>query len=262
MAIPRHWVAARYAARGALGRARSFKLVAEEYDRGRPTYPATAVRWLLGRRPVDVVDLGAGTGKLTVPMLAQAHRVRAVEPLAEMRAVLSRRLPELEVVAATAERTGLQAASADAVVAGAAFHWFDRARALPEIARLLRPTGTLGLLANGLDASVPWVGELQQILGDGHLAPSDGWPAHDQLLTWFDVVDEQGFEHTHLVDLSRLLDLAMSRSTLASSSAAERRRTLEQIAALWHDDPDLRGSEQVELPYVTRVLRAVRRRRR
>lgn len=146
-------------------RARSFGSVAEQYERGRPSYPRSALRWLLGEMPRDVVDLGAGTGKLTSALVAAGHRVVAVEPVAEMRTILLERVPEATVVPATAEDTGLPETSADAVVAGAAFHWFDRQRTFPEIARILRPHGTLGLLGNGFDASVPWVRRFGEILG-------------------------------------------------------------------------------------------------
>ncbi len=97
-------------------RGRSFGLVAEEYDRGRPDYPVSAIRWLLGEQSLNVVDLGAGTGKLTAALVAAGHRVVAVEPVAEMRAILAERVPGTRVVAATAESTGLDASSADAVV--------------------------------------------------------------------------------------------------------------------------------------------------
>ncbi len=136
-------------------RARSFALVAEEYERGRPGYPAAAIRWLLGDRPLVVADLGAGTGKLSAAVVGEGHRVIAVEPLAEMRTVLEDRVPQADVRAGTAERTGLPDASVDAVVAGAAFHWFDRSRAFPEIARILPPRASSACSPMDLTARRP-----------------------------------------------------------------------------------------------------------
>jgi SAM-dependent methyltransferase len=243
-------------------RARSFGLVAEEYERGRPTYPMAAISWLLGDEPVDVVDLGAGTGKLTSALVAAGHRVVAVEPVEEMRAILSEQVPEAQaVVAATAESTGLPAGSADAVVAGAAFHWFDRARAFPEIARILRPVGTLGLLSNGFAGSVSWVRRLQELLGGPRPGRPGHWPDEEELLCWFEETDERQFELDHWVDRDRLLDLAVSRSNVAVLAPAERQTLLGQISALWDEEPGLRGRERVKLAYLTRVRRARRPRR-
>lgn len=241
-----------------LRRARSFAGVAAEYDRGRPGYAPDAIAWLLGDEPLDVVDLGAGTGKLTAAVRAAGHRVTAVEPLPEMAAILSARLPEVVVVAARAEDTGLAAASADAVVAGSAFHWFDRARAFPEIARVLRPQGTIGLLGNRLDDTDPLAARVRAALGDGQRLGRRGhWPDADEFAIWFTDVDaEQSFPFVHRIDRLRLLDLAVSRSDLAVLEPDERRRTLDRLAAFWDNDPELAGRESVDLPYVTVVRRA------
>ncbi len=237
-------------------RARAFALVAEEYERGRPTYPATAVRWLLGPEPLDVVDLGAGTGKLTAALVAEGHRVLAVEPLAEMRAVLTAQVPGAEVIAGTAEQTGLADASVDAVVAGAAFRWFDRPRAFAEIRRIQRAPGTLGLLGNGFDTSSHWVAELRQILGGSRLDRAGHWPAEDELLALFETVDEREFPHEQTVDRDRLLDLALSRSSIALLDGGEREAILGRIAELWDHDPELRGRDSATLRYLTRVRRS------
>jgi SAM-dependent methyltransferase len=237
-------------------RARSFGLVAEEYERGRPSYPVSAIQWLVGEPPVDVVDLGAGTGKLTATLVAAGHRVVAVEPVAEMRVILIGQVPEARVVAATAESTGLDASSADAVVAGAAFHWFDRARVFPEIARILRAPGTLGLLGNGFDPSAGWAQRLRAILGGSRLGRPGHWPEAEELRQWFTDVDERQLPHDEWVDRERLLDLALSRSSVATLPPDERRALLDRISELWDDEPELRGRESVRLPYLTRVRRS------
>ncbi|WP_228811820.1 class I SAM-dependent methyltransferase [Nocardia otitidiscaviarum] len=124
-------------------RANSFGTAAESYDAHRPDYPIDAVRWAL--EPVSgrnrVLDIGAGTGKLTGVLLTAGAQVTAVEPDAEMRAVLARRYPEVPTMASAAESIPLHDASVDAVLAGQAFHWFDQARAFPEFAP---PAATYG----------------------------------------------------------------------------------------------------------------------
>jgi SAM-dependent methyltransferase len=236
-------------------RAEVFGLYAEEYERARPGYPGVAVRWLLGTQPLDVVDLGAGTGKLTTALVAEGHRVVAVEPLPEMRAVLGDRVPSAQVIAGTAEWTGLPERSTDAVVAGAAFHWFDRSRAIPEITRILRPPGILGLLGNGFDTSRPWAARLREILGGSRLGRPGYWPNETELLERFNEVDEREFPHGQDVDRDQLLDLALSRSSVAMLQPVEREARLGQIVELWEGDPELRGRASATLRYLTRVRR-------
>ncbi|MDH5334239.1 MAG: class I SAM-dependent methyltransferase, partial [Thermoleophilia bacterium] len=130
------------------GRATSFAEVADAYERGRPGYPGEAVAWLVGEPPRDVVDLGAGTGKLTRSLVAAGHRVTAVEPLPEMLERLRVAAPEAAAVPGTAEAIPLPDASADVVVSAQAFHWFDHDAALPESVRVLRPGGWLALVWN------------------------------------------------------------------------------------------------------------------
>jgi SAM-dependent methyltransferase len=236
-------------------RARAFGLVAAEYDRGRPGYAAEAISWLLGDEPLDVVDLGAGTGKLSEALLAAGHRVTAVEPLAEMRTILQDRVPEAQALDGTAEETGLPDACADAVVAGSAFHWFDRARAFPEITRILRAPGVLGLLGNGFDSSAQWVARLREILGGPRLGRPGHWPGDEELLQYFDSVQEREFPHEQTVDRDLLRDLALSRSRIATLEAVEQEELLTRVDALWVNEPELHGRERARLGYVTRVRR-------
>jgi ubiquinone/menaquinone biosynthesis C-methylase UbiE len=120
--------------------ATGFARSAEAYERGRPGYPPEAILYLLGRLPhgATVLDLAAGTGKLTRPLLAHGLRVVAVEPVAEMRAALP---AESQALEGTAEAIPLEHESVDGVTVGQAFHWFDADAALAEIARVLRPGG-------------------------------------------------------------------------------------------------------------------------
>ena len=138
-------------------RAGSFGSVAEVYERARPGYPEDAVRWLAGSEPCDVVDLGAGTGKLTRSLVALGHRVTAVEPLPEMLAQLRSAVPGATAVTGTAESMPLADGAADVVTVAQAFHWFDHAAALREIARVLRPGGRIALVWNTRDDTEEWV---------------------------------------------------------------------------------------------------------
>jgi ubiquinone/menaquinone biosynthesis C-methylase UbiE len=151
-------------------RARSFGQVADTYDRGRPGWPGEAIGGLLGPEPLDVLELGAGTGKLTAALLAAGHRVTALEPSAGMREVLAARVrgaPTVTVLAGRAEEIPLADESFDAVVAGSAFHWFDRGPALDEIGRALRPPGVFGLLGNRYDTSIDWQRRLRKLSSAG-----------------------------------------------------------------------------------------------
>jgi SAM-dependent methyltransferase len=239
-------------------RARSFATVAAEYERGRPEYPRAAIEWLLGTTPLDVLDLGAGTGKLTAGLLDAGHRVIAVEPLTEMREILAARLPQTRVLAGTAEQLPLADASVDAVVVGAAFHWFEQELALAEIARVLRPPGILGLLGNGFDISISWVARVREILGPPAIERPGHWPSEELLHERFAEVDEREFPHVQHIDRQGLRDLASSRSALAVMSDTERQGVLESLDRLWEQEPELARRREAELPWRTRVRRCRR----
>jgi SAM-dependent methyltransferase len=131
--------------------AQQFTSVAGAYERGRPEYPPAAIGALsaeLGLRPgAPLLDLAAGTGKLSRALLARGFEVIAVEPLESLRAVLSERIGSARVREGIAEEIPLPDASVDAVTIGDAFHWFDHSRALPEIRRVLRPGGGLSIMS-------------------------------------------------------------------------------------------------------------------
>lgn len=136
-----------------------------DYEAGRPGYPAEAVEWLadaLGLRPGRrVLDLAAGTGKLTRALLPTGAEVIAVEPVAEMRA----RLPaDAQALDGTAQAIPLPDGSADSVTVAQALHWFADDEALTEIHRVLASGGRLGLIWNAMDESVPWVGAVQEVV--------------------------------------------------------------------------------------------------
>ncbi|MDX6549762.1 MAG: hypothetical protein QOJ31_446 [Gaiellales bacterium] len=149
-------------------RARSFGAVADVYRLARPGYPPAAVEWALEHAPGrDVLDLAAGTGKLTEAILATGAHVIAVEPLDGMRRELAKAAPDATVLDGTAERIPIGDGSVDAVLVGQAFHWFDQPRALDEMARVLRPGGVVGLLWNLREDGADWEQRLSQILDAG-----------------------------------------------------------------------------------------------
>ncbi len=237
-------------------RARSFGAVADAYQRGRPGYSAATIAWLLGPEPLDVLDLGAGTGKLTAALLAAGHRVTALEPLAEMRRVLTETLPAATAIDGRAEVLPLADRSFDAVVAGAAFHWFDREPALDEIGRVLRPPGVLGLLGNRFDTSVDWQRRLNRIGGTKGIWRAGLWPSHEELRERFaEVADAPDFPQSIEIDRAALDDYLASTSQVATMGDAERAEFFARIDALWSSDPDLAGRETTAMRWRTTVRR-------
>ncbi len=230
----------------------SFGKVADAYERGRPEYPEEAVRWLAGDAPGEVVDLGAGTGKLTRGLVALGHRVTAVEPLAEMRAELVAALPGVPALAGSAESIPLSAASADVVTCGQAFHWFDHGVALPEIARVLRAGGRLALVWNSRDDRDPWMARLSAIIGNETVQETDVFPVL-QSSGLFGPVEISEFAFEQVLDRDGLLDLVLSRSYCAKLPPADREPILEAVGALYDETA---GPGGVRLAYVTQCFRA------
>ena len=234
----------------------SFGSVADAYDRARPTYPAQAAAWLAGLDPASgarILELGAGTGKLTAELVAQGHRVLATDPLEEMLRHLVHRLPATPAAVGTAERIPLRARSVDVVIGAQCFHWWDVHRALPEVARVLRPGGHLALTWNLRDERVPWVRRLGSLIGTQE---QQNDPTHALLSSnLFGFVETTTFRFWQPLDRTRLRDLVLSRSNIATRSEPERERVLRKVDALYDDFG--RGAEGMLLPYVTHCYRAV-----
>lgn len=232
---------------------RSFGPVADAYERARPSYPEDAVTWMTGTGRSVVLELGAGTGKLTQVLHAAGHEVLATEPLPEMISHLAERLPVQHVVA-DAEHIPLRSRSVDLVVCGQSFHWFDHDLALPEIARVLRPGGVLALAWNTYDVGIPWVRRLKRLLVPG---AEDGDAAAYPLMAtpYFGFVESRHFRFWQTHTAATLADLTRSVSHVATMSEHDRAGVLAEVDALYADYG--RGRDGMQLPWVTRCYRAV-----
>ena len=230
---------------------RSFGSVADAYDRARPSYPREAAAWLVGDQPTTVLELGAGTGKLTEVLIGLGHDVHATDPDEQMLERLRERLPDVPTSVASAEDIPAPDASYDVVVVAQAFHWFDQDRAFPEIARVLKPGGRLAVTWNLRDERIPWVRKLGVLLGaqDSHHT--------DQALVstaHFGFVEETVFRHWQVVDRNSIQELALSRSNVAVLDDEARAARLAEIVAFYDDYG--RGMDGMQLPYETRCFRA------
>jgi len=235
----------------------SFDGVADVYERSRPGYAPEAVTWISQRLPLGrVLDLAAGTGKLTRQLVPYALEVVAVEPGDEMRRVLQEVVPGVEALFGTAEAIPLPDESVDVVTVAQAFHWFDADRAVAEIARVLRPGGGLGLIWNTFDTSVPWIDALRALVdGHRHGEPQYGharW--RDAFVTTrrFEPLEEHTFGLVQELETEELVDRIGSTSYIATLAEPEREKLFDEIRALVADLPrPLRLAYRTDT-YVTR----------
>jgi SAM-dependent methyltransferase len=234
-------------------RAASFEGVAGIYERARPGYPAEAVEWLVGdaRR---VLDLAAGTGKLTRGLAAHGRELVAVDPSEAMLAELRHAVPGAEALVGTAEAIPLPDASVDAVTVAQAFHWFDYRPALREIGRVLRPGGVLAMVWNARDEREPWVRRLSEIVGVERVDDAD-LRAEVARSGLYGPLEQAAFAHEQRVDRRTLVELVSSRSYCATREPEERARVLETVGRVF--DEFATGGEVV-LPYVVDAFRARR----
>jgi SAM-dependent methyltransferase len=219
--------------------ARSFDRASAEYERGRPGYAEAALDAVGLPDDAIVLDLAAGTGKLTRQLVSRFARVLAVEPLAGMRGVLERVVPEAEVLAGTATAIPLEKGSVDGVFVGQAFHWFGTDEAVREIARVLRPRGVLAILFNHADGELepPLPQPVRDTLDE--LAAARPPQRSSQSGLWrapfpgpFEPFTEASFPNPVEHDRERMLARFASWSSVASLPDGERTRLLDELAAL------------------------------
>lgn len=234
--------------------ASSFGRAAGEYDRARPGYPDAAVDWMLPAGTRTVLDLGAGTGKFTRSLVARGLDVIAVEPDDVMRSTLAAALPTVRAIPGTGESIPLPDSSVDVVTVAQAWHWMDAPRAAVEIARVLRPGGTLALVWNIRDESVDWAGRLSDIMGSSDAErfirgaikiPPPFGPTETLEVDWQNGIDAES-----------LVELVASRSYIITASPADRAAILDAVRELATSDPALVGRAGFALPYRTHAFRA------
>ncbi|HEV2126711.1 MAG TPA: class I SAM-dependent methyltransferase [Chloroflexota bacterium] len=239
------------------------------YEQGRPSYPADAIACLvevLGiTAAIRVLDVGAGTGKLTQLLRPTAAQLVAVEPVAQMRNTFAQLLPDVWLAGGVAEALPLRDQSVDVIVAGTCFHWFDGPVALREIHRVLRPGGRLGLIWNARDLSVDWVRRLVDLVGTymrgdpPRYEGSGAWRAPFETTTLFTPLEERHFPFAHEGDKQMVLKRVRSTSFIGALPADERERALTQVEQLLDSHPDTQGRQTVSLPYVSDVYWCTRR---
>ncbi|MEU8926373.1 methyltransferase domain-containing protein [Kitasatospora sp. NPDC048545] len=233
-------------------RARSFGVAAAAYQAGRPGYPQALIGSAVPRQARRVLDLGAGTGKLTRLLVEAGLDVVAVEPDEGMRAQLAAAVPGAAVRAGSAERIPLADGSVDAVVVAQAWHWFDPAAAVPEIARVLAPGGTLALVWNVRDETEPWAAELGALM---HRSARQRIDTEPVLPAPFGAPERLEIRWEHGTTRAGIVDMVASRSYVIALPEDERARLLADVEELLATHPDLAGRDAIALPYVTRCTR-------
>ena len=223
------------------------------YERARPEYPTEAVDWMLPPEAKTVLDLGAGTGKLTRALATRGLEVFAVDPAPNMLAQLSAAIPEATVSVGPAEDIPLADASVDAIVVGQAWHWVDQSRAVPEVARVLRPGGTLGLIWNMRDERTAWVARLTEVMhpAEGEVFARTGVIERGP----FGELESANFEWSAELTRQDLLDLLRSRSYFITADETEQSSLVRGVNDLLDNDPDVGGRDTWTMPYVTRAFR-------
>ena len=244
--------------------AEAFAGSADSYDRARPGYEDEPLDWAFGELGLDggsiVLDLAAGTGKLSEALAPRAGLLIAVEPLPAMRRLLAARAPEATVLDGTAEQIPMGDGSVDAVFVGEAFHWFDGVRALPEIHRVLRSAGCLALLWHHVSwhDRASWADEFEARLREVP-APDVRPENRPHTLRWqeafagndlFTPLEHREFAHPITVEADQIVQLVLSWSFVAALPEADREQLGRDLSQIVHDDV---GDEPLELPFVTHV---------
>ncbi len=237
-----------------------FERAADAYERGRPSYPTTAVAALVratgAERRSTVIDVAAGTGKLTRLLSAAGlGRLIAVEPVEAMRRVCAATVPGVPVVAGLAQALPMRTGWADVVTVAQAFHWFAVPEALAELHRVLKPMGQVGLIWNVPETNLDWVGALELIadrhLGDTPNQRSGTWLSAFDDQPWFGPLSQQTFTSVQRLSPEGVVDRIASVSVIAALADAEHRAVRAELAELVATHPDTRGRTEIALPHRT-----------
>lgn len=241
--------------------AAGFGSAADVYERARPSYPEEAVRWIAERLGLGydsvVADVGAGTGKLTRLLLSTHATVIAIEPIEAMRGVLLEQVPGCVVLDGVAEDLPLEDASIDAITVAQAFHWFDHAKAIPELHRVLRPGGHLVLIWNSRDMSDPLQRGLEELLArlreDAPYQLGGVWRKPLDASKLFATPDERQFRIEQQLTRQGVRDRVASTSFVAAMPEGDRESLLARVDGLTAG-----REEPFAFPYVTEVYVAAR----
>jgi ubiquinone/menaquinone biosynthesis C-methylase UbiE len=242
--------------------AKGFQIAGDAYERGRPEYPTDATDHLIRALDITkastVIDVGAGTGKLTKVLARSCNNLIAVEPVEGMRRKFSSLLPQLQVLEGSAENLPLATASADAIVVAQAFHWFNGSLALQEFHRVLKPEGKIGLIWNARDESLDWVSKLTEII-DPHEsgAPrykSGLWRQAFTQTKYFSSLQIQHFKYIQCGTYDTIVDRIGSISFISSLPEDVRSEVLGEVRQLLATHPQTASKVDVELPYRTDVF--------
>jgi SAM-dependent methyltransferase len=247
--------------------AQGYQASADIYERARPGYSEAAVAHLVEGLHLPpggtLVDLGAGTGKLTRALLGRGGHVVAVEPVEAMRRIFVSVLAGVPVIGATAEALPLRRGSVAGVAVGQAFHWFNASAALAEMHRVLRPGGRLGLVWNVRDESVGWVAALTRLVdshvGAGPTFRSGAWHRAFDSTSLFGPLHAATFPNEQRVDVEGVLARVASISYIAALPEAERRRVADQVRILLAGHPDTAGRDEFVILHHTDVFWCERR---
>ncbi|MGI8578398.1 MAG: class I SAM-dependent methyltransferase [Nocardioidaceae bacterium] len=229
------------------------------YDDRGPDYPAEAVGWLVGTGRARVLEVAAGSGHLTKRLVDQGLDVVALEPSAQRLAALRDAVPAARRVQAAAEDIPMASSSVDVVIAGHAFHRFDHQRTLPEIARVLRPGGVLGLTWSHGDDKVPWVKRVLALMQpaaddqDDREVPADPVdPVAGSEL--FAPSELKVFRHWQQFHKDSLTEFAAANSRPESRTAADQAELMAAVGAIY--DSFGRGPDGMLMPWKTYCYRS------
>lgn len=241
--------------------AKGFGSAAEEYERGRPDYPAAAVGLLAEKLRIGpdtvVLDLGAGTGKWTRMLAPLGAQLIAIEPVDAMREKFGLLNPKVLIAPGSAEFITLPTRTVDVVTCAQAFHWFQGERALREIHRVLTPGGGLALVWNARDESADWVARLTELMdrhaGDAPRYRTGEWKRAFEGTELFSPLEHRSFRHSQACTSQTVVDRVASVSYVAALETAERRKTLDEVRGLLERHPDIAGKARFAFPYRTDV---------
>jgi SAM-dependent methyltransferase len=230
-----------------------------DYEAARPSYPPDAVAWFVDHLRIApgavVADVAAGTGKLTRLLAPTGAALVAVEPVAGMRASFRKVLPDVPVVAGTAEALPLATAALDAMTVAQAWHWFDHERATAEAVRVLRPGGRLGLVWNARDRSEPWIDTVWSIMD--RVERRAPWRDHENWrdsalngpMPGFGEIHSAEFRHAQTMTPEGVVQRVASVSHVAVLPPAEQQNVLDEVRQVLDTHPAVRGRETVQIVY-------------